>query len=194
MTADRGSWLRAGHCVKLNPTLLRLRRPAAPTQELCRSCPVQPTCLGWALVVGADQGIVGGIKPARRRRLRADLLRRLAGRPIPGSPELAEHVSANTSAKDRPSPPTPLSAEKDTRRVTHPGEHVNSQRVEYLPTGCSTLNWHHRSPSDSSDRRYATTAQPGAGGVRPTATRPAGVLVDLSYRGWRSRTSTTPQR
>lgn len=121
MTANRGSWLRAGHCVKLNPILLRSRRPAAPTQELCRSCPVQPTCLGWALVVGADHGIVGGIEPARRRQLRADLLRRLAGRPIPGSPELAERVSANTWTKGRPPPLTPPSPVKDTTLATHQG-------------------------------------------------------------------------
>lgn len=124
MAADRGSWMQSGHCVKINPKALRVPRDSvvSVTTELCRSCPVRPTCLGWALVNGIDDGILGGIDPARRRRLRRDLLKRLQGRPIAGSAELAELVRTQAGpAAPRPAtgaPPTSSRRAVEQRNVS----------------------------------------------------------------------------
>ncbi|MDN5747800.1 MAG: hypothetical protein L0H64_04685 [Pseudonocardia sp.] len=52
-------------------------------------------------MTNATEGVLGGTSPALRRQLRADLVRRLAGRPIAGSPELAAMVRAHTAHHDR---------------------------------------------------------------------------------------------
>lgn len=101
--------MRGAHCVKLDPRALSGPRPrGADSPRLCRGCPVQPTCLGWALVSGADQGVLGGTEPGYRHGLRARLQQRLGSRPIAGSPELADDVRAysqpgrHTAGKRRP--------------------------------------------------------------------------------------------
>lgn len=53
------------------------------------------------MVTNATEGVLGGTSPVRRRQLRADLIRRLAGRPIAGSPELAALVRAHSEHSDR---------------------------------------------------------------------------------------------
>jgi WhiB family redox-sensing transcriptional regulator len=39
-------------------------------RRICRACPVQPTCLDWAVRTGEPDGMWGGATPAERRRLR----------------------------------------------------------------------------------------------------------------------------
>lgn len=105
MRPDQANWQRNAYCVKIDPQALSAHTSNGHarhvTRHLCRACPVQPTCLGWALVTNATEGVLGGTSPALRRQLRADLVRRLAGRPIAGSPELAAMVRAHTAHHDR---------------------------------------------------------------------------------------------
>jgi hypothetical protein len=108
---DRGTWQRSAHCVRLHEDALSSphgHRSAPITAELCSSCPVRPTCLGWALVTGAPEGVLGGVGPKRRQQLRVGLLRRLQGRPIAGSPELTQVVRANSAP---PTSRSPVSSE-----------------------------------------------------------------------------------
>ncbi|GEL18294.1 hypothetical protein PA7_21310 [Pseudonocardia asaccharolytica DSM 44247 = NBRC 16224] len=99
---ERAGWQSRAHCVKIDPLALSPSRSGARsphiTSELCRTCPVQSTCLGWALVTNVTDGIHGGLNPAHRRRLRAELIRELEGRQMAGSPELAAVVRANTGS------------------------------------------------------------------------------------------------
>lgn len=116
MRPDRVHWQRNAYCVKIDPEALTpqagQRRADCVARHLCRACPVQPTCLGWALVTDAAEGVRGGTSPVQRRRLRTDLVRQLAGRPIAGSPELAAVVRAHSEQqRDR----TPTRHDVDTR-------------------------------------------------------------------------------
>lgn len=43
-------------------------------KSFCRACPVQASCLSWALEAGLAEGIFGGLTATERRRVR--LLRR----------------------------------------------------------------------------------------------------------------------
>lgn len=108
--ADGPAWMQSAHCVKLDQFALLLPEPrGTDTAQLCRRCPVRPTCMGWALVIGADEGVLGGIEPDQRRVIRERLLERLDGRPMAGSPELAEVVRTHTRsrvhrASEKPNP------------------------------------------------------------------------------------------
>lgn len=99
MRVERTDWQRRGHCVKIDPMAFAPARGETDgpsvTTELCRTCPVQSTCLGWALVTDVAYGIYGGLEPAVRQRLHAELIRELDGRQMAGSPELAAVVRAN---------------------------------------------------------------------------------------------------
>jgi WhiB family redox-sensing transcriptional regulator len=48
---------------------------AAAAKRVCARCPVQDSCLAWALHSGEQDGIWGGTMPRERRRLRARLRR-----------------------------------------------------------------------------------------------------------------------
>ena len=41
-------------------------------KEICQSCPVQGSCLQFALRTGEDHGVWGGLTASERRRLRAE--------------------------------------------------------------------------------------------------------------------------
>lgn len=99
LPVDRTTWQQRGHCTKIDPQALNhaQNRPLPfVTRSLCQHCPVQPTCLGWALVSGASEGILGGMSATERRQLRSRLIQRLGNRQIEGSPELAATVRANS--------------------------------------------------------------------------------------------------
>jgi WhiB family redox-sensing transcriptional regulator len=46
-------------------------RQVEAAKEVCRNCPVQQSCLEWALDVGPEFGIFGGRTEVERRRLRS---------------------------------------------------------------------------------------------------------------------------
>ena len=46
-------------------------RQVEAAKEVCRACPVQQSCLEWALDVGPEFGIFGGRTEVERRRLRS---------------------------------------------------------------------------------------------------------------------------
>ncbi|MEO7443575.1 MAG: WhiB family transcriptional regulator [Acidimicrobiales bacterium] len=41
-----------------------------PAKAICATCPVQATCLEWALDTRQDEGVWGGLSESERRRLR----------------------------------------------------------------------------------------------------------------------------
>lgn len=45
---------------------------------VCRSCPVQPQCLEWAVENNETTGLWGGMTPTQRRELRSRYMRRRA--------------------------------------------------------------------------------------------------------------------
>ena len=47
------------------------QRQVEAAKQVCRACPVQQSCLEWALEVGPEFGIFGGCTEVERRRLRS---------------------------------------------------------------------------------------------------------------------------
>jgi WhiB family redox-sensing transcriptional regulator len=45
-------------------------------RSVCNRCPVQRTCLEWALTTGQDQGVVGGMSEDERRSMKRRAARR----------------------------------------------------------------------------------------------------------------------
>jgi len=70
-------WRNDAACRDADPELffpdreIRSARNQVKTAKLiCRDCPVQATCLSWALDSGQESGIWGGLTEHERRRLR----------------------------------------------------------------------------------------------------------------------------
>lgn len=85
--AGAEKWQLLGECRREDPELffpLGNQGPAiAQTEEaktVCRRCPVLDTCREWALRVGEDNGVWGGMAEDERRALRrrAQRMRRTA--------------------------------------------------------------------------------------------------------------------
>ncbi len=55
-------------------------RQIQAAKQVCAACPVQPACLAWALEVGPEFGIFGGLTEAERRRVRSERRPRPSGR------------------------------------------------------------------------------------------------------------------
>ena len=66
-------------------------------RALCRACPVQQSCLEWALEVGPEFGIFGGRTEVERRRLRS---RRAAGQHWRAAGVPGAHRSEQAVAED----------------------------------------------------------------------------------------------
>ena len=69
-------WRDDAACRDADPELffpdcdMRSARTQVKTAKLiCRGCPVQATCLNWALASGQESGIWGGLTEDERRRL-----------------------------------------------------------------------------------------------------------------------------
>jgi WhiB family redox-sensing transcriptional regulator len=78
VTADRArppDWRDAAACLEADPDLffpddIRSARAQVKLAKLiCRGCPVNATCLNWALASGEEAGIWGGLTEDERRRL-----------------------------------------------------------------------------------------------------------------------------
>ena len=78
-TADHArlpDWRDAAACLDADPDLffpdddIRPARAQVKMAKLiCRGCPVNATCLNWALASGEEAGIWGGLTEDERRRL-----------------------------------------------------------------------------------------------------------------------------
>ena len=73
----RPDWRYEAACRDVDPELffpdgdIRSARAQVKTAKLiCRGCPVSATCLSWALAMGHEDGIWGGLTEDERRRLR----------------------------------------------------------------------------------------------------------------------------
>ena len=78
-TSDRArlpDWRDAAACLEVDPDLffpddIRSARAQVKMAKLiCRGCPVNATCLNWALASGQEAGVWGGLTEAERRGLR----------------------------------------------------------------------------------------------------------------------------
>ena len=101
MTAGDRTWLRDAACTVHDPELffpIGSSGPAANqtdrARQVCATCPVQISCLDWALQVGADYGVWGGLSEEDRQVLRRR--RRRHGSPAaqPTNPSAANSVGA----------------------------------------------------------------------------------------------------
>jgi WhiB family transcriptional regulator, redox-sensing transcriptional regulator len=71
-------WLDQAACRHCDPELFfppaefgaAGRDRIAAAKQVCRRCPVQATCLSWALDTGQEAGIWGGTTELERRQLR----------------------------------------------------------------------------------------------------------------------------
>ncbi|HEX5740428.1 MAG TPA: WhiB family transcriptional regulator [Pilimelia sp.] len=63
------AWRAHGACRQADPDLFfpAPHEPAVAALAVCRSCPVQGSCLAWALDVGDCHGVWGGTTPKERR-------------------------------------------------------------------------------------------------------------------------------
>jgi len=84
MNAAEYDWRRDAACTSHHPELFFPIGTAGPAlaqleraRQICRSCPVRLACLEWAIDVGADHGIWGGLSEQERQSLRR---RRRSGR------------------------------------------------------------------------------------------------------------------
>lgn len=68
------AWMHEGACVGADPAMFFPRPGVVPVEarELCRGCPVQATCLEYALSFPSnhDHGVWGGTTERERRRMR----------------------------------------------------------------------------------------------------------------------------
>lgn len=98
------AWRTRGVCQSVDPETFfpAPSEPADTAVELCRSCPVQGSCLAWALNAGDLHGVWGGTT-ARERRAMAVVWRGVRQhQPTAHQPEL---VGAAAAAEPHASPP-----------------------------------------------------------------------------------------
>jgi len=77
MTTSANDWQHHAACTSHDPELFFPIGSASPAlaqleraRQICRTCPVQTPCLEWAISIGADDGIWGGLSEQERRSLR----------------------------------------------------------------------------------------------------------------------------
>ena len=77
MTTSTTNWQHNAACTSHDPELFFPIGSASPAlaqleraRQICRSCPVQTRCLEWAISIGVDDGIWGGLNEDERRSLR----------------------------------------------------------------------------------------------------------------------------
>jgi WhiB family redox-sensing transcriptional regulator len=70
--AEGSSWQDDALCAQTDPELFFPEKggTTAPAKRVCRACPVRPECLEWALDADERFGVLGGLSPRERRRLR----------------------------------------------------------------------------------------------------------------------------
>ena len=79
MSKSTGNWRNRAACTDADPELFF---PASETglsqtqiweaKQVCHACPVQWTCLAWAVLHGMDEGIWGGSTATERRAMLGD--------------------------------------------------------------------------------------------------------------------------
>ena len=111
MSKSTGNWRVRAACAGTDPELFF---PVGETglsqtqiweaKQVCHACPVQWTCLAWAVLHGMDEGIWGGSTASERRAM-------LTGRPViiarqqrrrgskPASPAAGRHPSADNNTR-----------------------------------------------------------------------------------------------
>jgi hypothetical protein len=99
------AWRTRGACQTVDPETFfpAPSEPADTAIALCRSCPVQGSCLAWALQAGDLHGVWGGTT-ARERRAMAVVWHSGRHRPITGEPSMA---GAGRRPPPRPADPPP---------------------------------------------------------------------------------------
>lgn len=63
-------WRKMAACRGMDPELWFPLGDGAQARTVCAGCPVADQCLAWAVAIGADDGIFGGLDADDRRALR----------------------------------------------------------------------------------------------------------------------------
>lgn len=63
-------WRKMAACRGMDPELWFPLGDGAQARAVCAGCPVADQCLAWAVAIGADDGIFGGLDADDRRALR----------------------------------------------------------------------------------------------------------------------------
>ncbi len=73
-------WADSAACTEVDPELFHGEHGlySAEAKAICGGCDVRATCLAWALDNDEPHGILGGLNPNERRRLKKKLNRRTA--------------------------------------------------------------------------------------------------------------------
>lgn len=73
-------WMDNARCTEVDPELFHGEHGlhSAEAKAICGGCDVRATCLQWALDNNEPHGILGGLNPNERRRLKKKLNRRTA--------------------------------------------------------------------------------------------------------------------
>ena len=102
MTTSTTNWQHNAACTSHDPELFFPVGSTGPAlvqlenaRQVCRSCPVRLPCLEWAIGVGINEGIWGGLSETERQSLRR---RRRSGR---STADLLVAVDTVTSAPAR---------------------------------------------------------------------------------------------
>lgn len=105
MNAAEHDWRRHAACTAHHPELFFPIGTAGPAlaqleqaRAICRSCPVRLACLEWAIDVGADHGIWGGLSEQERQTLRRRRRRTSNHTPTDLRVALPEKVLASQAA------------------------------------------------------------------------------------------------
>lgn len=103
MPSPQHQWRDAGLCRQADPDAWFPEKgeSARPAQAICARCPVIRPCLEHALTERESYGVWGGLTRGQRQSLLRNLTRRLAGRPLAGSAELAAALDRFTGPTDR---------------------------------------------------------------------------------------------
>lgn len=75
--SDEAAWMAKGACVGADEDLWFPGTGKSPVhaQRICHTCPVEQTCLQYALDQNIEHGVWGGTSERGRRRLRAEYVR-----------------------------------------------------------------------------------------------------------------------
>jgi len=101
VTDNRAGWWSYAACLTADPELFfpisssgPALRQVAQAKAICIRCPIQESCLGYALGAGPVQGIWGGTTETERRLLKRRLRQEGAGLPQdqPAGPALAQRT------------------------------------------------------------------------------------------------------
>lgn len=115
------AWRTRGACQSVDPEMFfpAPSEPADAAIDLCRRCPVQGSCLAWALQVGDLHGVWGGTT-ARERRAMAVVWRGWQHRPAGEDGVVVAATVTDATMRDTTVPSATVTSAVTSAAVTNP--------------------------------------------------------------------------